>query len=287
MVMRDHSLRGAALLQLGRLDEAEGALKEALRVGELALGSEDRQLVDVRHSLASIASRRGNYEVAEAQYQKVLEGLMADGGTENPAVAVVLHNMGAMSMHAGDLDVARSRLERALALRERNPASAISTLTMLAVVEHERGDCDAAVVHAERAASLIETEARGPKQRLHTQGVLADALVCAGALQRGVTLAREAFSMAEGADLMADRGEVAEVLADAELAVGNRAASEAAAREALERALEPEQKAAAQFRLARATVQRDREAALALAREALPSARRRDRARIETFLAAH
>ena len=286
-VMRALSLRGAALLQLGRLDDAERSLEEALRVGELSLGSDSRQLVDVRHNLASVASRRGNYDVAEVQYQKVFDALMDDGGVENPALPVVLHNLGSVAMHAGDLETARSRLERALALKADQPASSVSTLSMLAVVSIELDQCEAAVEHAERASTLAQEAARGAKQRLHAQGVLADALLCAGKSKRAATLAREAFAMTDDLDLRPDRGQLAEILADAELAVGNRAASEAAAREALAEAEKPEEKAAAQFRLARATASVDLEGARTLAREALPSARRRDRARIERFLSAH
>ena len=291
-VMRAQSLRGAALLKLGRLEETQTALDEALRIGTAVYGASDLRVADVHHALGGLASQRGDHETAMAAYAKVLEAHMTQGGLKNPVVAILLHNLGNVAFRADKYDEAEDYLERALEARSISAGpdhpSLGSTLATLTVVAKTRGQCDVAVRHAERALDLVEDPRVSPSKRTHIEVTAADAMLCAGQSERALTLARGAKARADqDPDLASMRIWAALTVSDAELAVGHRAESEEAARQALDVARDATERSAASFRIARATVKQDRDAAVAMARAALSDASSEDRARIEDFLAQH
>ncbi len=291
-VMRAYSLQGTALLQLGRLEEAEVALREALAIGEATLGTDDPALADIHGNFASLASRQGRHAEAEAAYLKVLDAQMANGGLKNPVVGIILHNLGNVAFRDRAFERATDYLERAIeartaALGPAHPriASSLASLTSVAVGS---GNCDEGVRHAERALTLLEGAEVSMSQRVHVQGNYADALRCSGATAQAVKVARDAVeAVASDPNLARMRYDLEEILADAEFDAGNVTASEAAALAALEAAQAPGEKAGASFRVARATVKRDRAKAIAMARTALADARTGDKAEIEAFLDAH
>ncbi|MEM6292288.1 MAG: serine/threonine-protein kinase [Myxococcota bacterium] len=291
-VMRAYSLQGTALLQLGRLEEAAVALREALAIGEVTLGVDNPALADIHGNFASLASRQGRHAEAEAAYLKVLDAQMAKGGLENPVVGIILHNLGNVAFRDRAFDRATDYLERAIeartvALGPEHPriASSLATLTSVAVGS---GRCDDGVRHAERALRLLEGAEVSASQRVHVQGNYADALRCAGETAEAVKVARDAATaVAADPNLARMRYDLEEILADAEFDAGNFEASETAALAALDAASAPVEKAGASFRVARVAVRRDRPKAVAMARTALDEARTSDKAEIEAFLEAH
>lgn len=291
-VMRGHAHRGAALLQLGRLDEARTALDEALRVGVASLGAQSPRLVDVHASRASLASRQGRHLEAEVAYLEVLTALQSEEGEMHQAIPTILHNLGNVAFRAGKYPEATAYLERALEGRAaldgpEHPSSA-SSLATLSSVAAASGECEEAVGYAERALRLLSGPEVRSSRRAHVQGNYANALLCAGQEQRAVEEARAVVALVNAdTDLERMRGDLHEILADAEFAVGNLAASEAAARVSLKQANGASSKASASYRVARASIGRDRDGALAMARKALEDVGPNDRADIEAFLEKH
>jgi tetratricopeptide (TPR) repeat protein len=291
-VMRAQSLRSVALLQLGRVDEAQTALEEAERIGSAAYEPDDLRLADVHHNLAALASRKRDYDGALKGYADALKIQMSHGGLDNPVVAIILSNLGNVAFQADKYPMAIDYLERSLKARAQSSGpehpDSLSTLATLAVVHKTQGACEKALTFSERGLAIAQGEGVRTLQRAHLEVTATDVLLCVGQNERAAELIRDTSTrVSENPDLVNVRIWATLSLSDAEHAVGETAASEAAARAALEVASDPTEKAAASFRIARATVRKDRAAALEMARSAQSDASREDRKRIEEFLAQH
>jgi tetratricopeptide (TPR) repeat protein len=92
-------------------------------------------------------------------YEKAISIFQEVRGPDDPAVAWVLSNLGALSIQTGGYEAARQALERALQIHEKSrnpdPASLSPVLWELARVQLLEGDRDAAESTFERALEVI------------------------------------------------------------------------------------------------------------------------------------
>jgi tetratricopeptide (TPR) repeat protein len=152
---------GCALRDLGRLDEADSLLHEALRLYETSKIPNPYYLASAHDSLGNLALARGDARTAEAEHRISL-ALRLDGGdaTEvpSPRQSQSLHNLGVAILRQGRLDEAEPPLRRALAGREErlgpsHPDTA-ATLAVLADLEIARGRPQEAKAYLDRAEEV-------------------------------------------------------------------------------------------------------------------------------------
>ncbi len=150
-----------ALWRNGRSDEAE-----TLRLAQEAVARRERAardslaLAKSLNNLGIIRSDRGEYDEAQAAYERALglqEGAL---GLEHVIVARTMNNLGLLRFRVGDYEGALSLFERALAVREKllgpeHPDVAISLVTLGSLLR-EMGDDPRARALLERALAIRE-----------------------------------------------------------------------------------------------------------------------------------
>jgi tetratricopeptide (TPR) repeat protein len=121
----DAAQHGAILLALGRLDEAEALLCDAIAWFERRLGEENYEVAVNLNNLAMLRIRQGRPSDAEALYRRSLrmkESLLGPGQpapdgspTDHQDVAMTAHNLAALLLERGRLDEAEAMASRAAA----------------------------------------------------------------------------------------------------------------------------------------------------------------------------
>ncbi len=138
-------LRDAALIRLGRFDEAEQAAHAALDLyGEAgnAIG-----VARARHDLAVVAYRRGDMETARQRFGQALTAARRVG--DRKAEAVALNGLGSVALRQGDREKAKQRFEECLAISKEidDPGGQAQALNNLGVILQQEGDLDGAAEH--------------------------------------------------------------------------------------------------------------------------------------------
>jgi serine/threonine protein kinase/tetratricopeptide (TPR) repeat protein len=288
-VARELAQVGAALMLLGQDDEAESLLRRSIEIrAPLERGVEG--LVSDQAKLATLLTRQKKFDEA----RDLLEGSVERAREHDisPTVVSLLHHgLANNAFMAGRDEEALQGFAMAVQVLEdvenveNNLAHALvsHSVALLAV---ER--CDQATPNLQRALEVLGGPAGTEYERNYAQLYYAYALLCDGKPREAADVARAAYEVAAAdPDLMTRRESLAEVLSDALFELGERKASETAARKALGHATTPIDKAAASFRIARVSVDDDPAAAIAMAAAALPDAPTRDHEAIKAFLAAH
>ena len=103
----------------GRHDEAEGLLRDALKIFERTYGPEHYEVAVILHNLATIHHRDGGFAEAEALYRRALTIKENVLGSEHPELATTLNNLGVLYKERGDNDLALTLISRAVSLLER------------------------------------------------------------------------------------------------------------------------------------------------------------------------
>ncbi len=147
------NLRGVACTRLGRHEDADAALQQALARATAAgdaLAAARAQL-----NIAHLDRRRGRTADAVQGLQRAAAAFTEAGHVAGRALA--LNNLGVLQRDLGDLHRARALLGEALALRRRtgDAHGAASSLGSLALAELEAGQVGAALSTLQRARELL------------------------------------------------------------------------------------------------------------------------------------
>ena len=149
---------GNVLTDTGHPERAREYLERALKIRERAFGPESRQVARVLKTMAYANLRAGEFERAEPQFQRALVIFEAVFGEVHHEVADVLEDLGKLYRQTGKQDKAQANFERAREIYEtvfgpHHPRLA-GCLRLLAAVELDRGDTQAALEHALRADEI-------------------------------------------------------------------------------------------------------------------------------------
>ena len=110
---------GKTYLSLGRLDEAERAIRAALQTRQRMLGAEHAEVAESLADLASLHQARGNYAEADGISRQALDIRRRLFGDTHALVAQSLLDRAAILKYKGDFDPAMQAATEALAIRER------------------------------------------------------------------------------------------------------------------------------------------------------------------------
>jgi predicted ATPase len=144
---------GSSCLRLGRLEEARGFFRDALR--EAPATVDPNNAAAMLDNLALVEKSMGHYAQAlRLSHQSLLRHRALD---DTAGEALCLNNLGALTLDRGEHEAAREHLREGLALCEKHGLVAtraliLANLTELAV---KVGDADAAEFHAHRALELV------------------------------------------------------------------------------------------------------------------------------------
>jgi len=156
---------GTRLQDLGRLTEAEAAIREALEIEEPRLAPDDLSLSITLSNLAGIQRERKEFEKAETLYLRVAGIRKAAFGEKSAEHALSLSNLGTLygwwSEHTGEAErmtQARQHFTNALAITEatrgeRHPETA-TRHNNLATLKSKIGDTLGAVAEAEQSLAI-------------------------------------------------------------------------------------------------------------------------------------
>lgn len=165
---------GLVLQAIGDLDEARGALEEALRIlrdaGEKGVGDTPKVLAN----LGLVLLELGDADLARRRLEEALEAWREHPNASRAPVAACLNHLGWALQLAGDLPAARARYEEALALREEalgpDHPDLAWTLSNLGLLCEEEGEIVSARRHHERSL-VIREAALGPDHPLVAQSL--------------------------------------------------------------------------------------------------------------------
>lgn len=225
------TLVGDCLRDLGRLDEAAGAYRDAI-----GLSSDERGGAAARAQLSIVLILEERYDQALAELAAARETFEALG--ETSGLMAAWYNTGMAYRRAGDLAAAERAFREALTMERElgDRRGEAETLAELAVTAHARGRLDAAVSLAADAASIAAGlgEGEGGLLEARARGHAATVLLELGRLDAARREAGRAAELEAAAD-----EEVSEpwttwgLLADVERAAGDAAAAAAARQRAL------------------------------------------------------
>jgi tetratricopeptide (TPR) repeat protein len=110
---------GGYFLGRGAYSQAEPLLRDALAMGEKALGPEHPFTATSLNNLAFLLQNQGDFAGARPLHERALAIYEKALGPEHPDTAMSLGNLGGLLCEEGDIVGARPLLERALAIREK------------------------------------------------------------------------------------------------------------------------------------------------------------------------
>jgi serine/threonine-protein kinase len=149
---------GNALRTFGRMTEAEPMLVRALAWRE-ANGEVDHNLADSYNNVGLIQQELGWYDRAEQSLRHAIALHRQAGGSETAQAAPPLHNLALSLRSQLRLEEARLAAMESIAIKRRGESSMDSlavTLAVLARIERQLGNLDAALVASEESLGLRE-----------------------------------------------------------------------------------------------------------------------------------
>ncbi len=115
---------GNTYFRLGRFDDAEWLLREALATRrEVAGGGDAADVASSMNDLGNLLRRKAEYDEAEALYREALAMRRRLFGPEHPDVATILNNLGAVLDRQSKYDQAEGFYRQALAMRKKTLGS--------------------------------------------------------------------------------------------------------------------------------------------------------------------
>lgn len=156
---------GYTLRRLGRCAEARAPLERAHAVLTAAYGPSHRAIGFVERNLAACEADLGRREAAIAGYRRAIATWERALGPDNRDQMSALHNLGLLLLEQGAYREGRSAVERAIALRRRDPAPSAAlgeTLVLAARLARAAGDDVAARTALAEALALGEQFASPP-----------------------------------------------------------------------------------------------------------------------------
>jgi tetratricopeptide (TPR) repeat protein len=175
---------------------AASHFEEVLRIREDTLGPNHRSVAAALSNLAGVRAEERNWTEAAALLERAI-AIREELGSDAPAIAPLLVNLGQLLEHTGDLARARGAFERSLAIDEAtlgadHPAvsAPLLGLSRVALAEHRVSDARAS---AERALSVREAGNSPSFDVADAEFTLARALWDAREPDRARALARAAL----------------------------------------------------------------------------------------------
>ena len=110
---------GITLSQLGRYDEAEKSLDEALAMWTVVYGEGSGDVAKIELALATLDRKKLRFDAAEVRYLRVLETWRKINGPESTNVAFGLNNLGNLYLEQSDLGRSEERYRQSLAIFEK------------------------------------------------------------------------------------------------------------------------------------------------------------------------
>jgi tetratricopeptide (TPR) repeat protein len=137
---------GVTLSSMGRLNEAEKALKDALSVYEEFYGPEHPNTAVVLNNLGSVYRNMGRLAEAEGVYRRVLQLQETAFGSAHPDTAAALNNLASTYVDSGRFAEAEPLLKRAIELNNRvlgdSHPQTLSAMNNLAFLYQAMGNYD-------------------------------------------------------------------------------------------------------------------------------------------------
>lgn len=139
---------GQTFARLGRFDEADEQLRQALALRRRLFGTDHAEIADTLNALGEVRYDRGDFDGAERLYDEALAMRERLFGRQNAAVATSLDNLGNVYQEHGDEAAAEAAYREALAIRraklgpDHNDVAA--SLNNVATILHDREEYDAA-----------------------------------------------------------------------------------------------------------------------------------------------
>jgi serine/threonine-protein kinase len=195
---------GSTYAGLGRLEEAERWLREALRTRQEILGREHPDVAATITDLAGLLMEKGEYGTAEQLSREALAMRRRLLGNESVEVAASLTNLGEILFQQSLYDAAEAQLRESLAIRRKllgdQSIQVAESLNDLAMVLEYRGD----IAGAEplfRESLAIRRTALGDEHPIvgQARGNLAGLLETKGDYDSAERLYREALAAARAA----------------------------------------------------------------------------------------
>ncbi|MEM9454812.1 MAG: serine/threonine-protein kinase [Myxococcota bacterium] len=157
---------GLVYRSMGKYDEAESLLEEALAIQQEALGSEHPHVAETLSDLGTAYILTGQHEEARATLERALAIREQALGSKHPGVADSLNKLGVIYRNLGEYGEAEAMHRRALVIQEQalgsKHPSVADSLNNLGNAHINRGDHAEAKAMHERALA-IRKEALGPK----------------------------------------------------------------------------------------------------------------------------
>jgi len=145
------------LRSLGRIEEADPLLREAMALAEAELGADHPRTLGMQHRYGRVLAEGRRYEEARGVLESLVEIYRERAHDDELSFARVLSDLGTVQLAMGDVDLAEASLRQALQIQiecgdESNLAATYSNLA--ALLGKYRGDFQSAVEMAERAADI-------------------------------------------------------------------------------------------------------------------------------------
>ncbi len=194
------------LAHLSGEGDAEGPLRQALRILEANPDGERELELDLLNDLGVVLAARGRFVEADSVLRRLLAGVEQHQGTEHLRVAKVLHNLSGIAFARADLEESERLLRRALTLREtRLPADDLElagSREALALLRLQDGRPAEAVPVLEQVVATLE-RVYGPEHPelartlttlAITRAELGEHQVARQGLERALVIARRALA---------------------------------------------------------------------------------------------
>ena len=227
------NILGRTLTCLGEYEEAEISLQKATRIRQALFPPDHPTLATVHGNLGIILMHQGRFAEAEPLLQSALEINRQALGDAHYRVPLSLNNLGQLLWWLGDVNGAAMSHREAQAIRENyhfhDPGNGVRGLTLLARLEHARGNYD------DSEQLFKQALAQSPNKLSETNLMLAETrlglgwlLIKLGRLQEAEPLLEDAM-----ARRLAGTGSDSDLTAEARVALGLLRASQGRTEEAL------------------------------------------------------
>jgi tetratricopeptide (TPR) repeat protein len=153
--------QAAALVELGRYDQAMPLLTQALAIVRDELADDPLPAARIVNTMANVESYRGRIAEAIALYEQVVTRRAAILGPDHPEVAYAQENLGLAALELGRQDDALARCQRAERIMTATtglaPTRRAGALQCIGKAQRQRGELDAAAATLTEALTLGES----------------------------------------------------------------------------------------------------------------------------------
>jgi tetratricopeptide (TPR) repeat protein len=191
--------RGILLYRLGRYEDAEAVLNDALSLGADVHGPDDVRLNVPATTLAGVFVDTDRLDEGRTLTRQALARARHSLGNRHPQVAYLLMNLGNLHWKTGRRDEAGRALDEALGIlaASHGEASVPVAQARLSIAELHRmnGDLDRALAHAQAARDTLEALLGDHPHYAIAVGNVGNALFEAGRYEQAAAAYREALEI--------------------------------------------------------------------------------------------